>query len=118
MEKYILVVDDDPAIVDSLQIMLEDQGYRVETTMDGNDVKKNMSPYPHLILLDIWMSGVDGGEVCLFIKSQPATEHIPVILISANKNTSDIAARCGADDSLCKPFEMDVLLEKVKQHWK
>lgn len=58
--KKILVADDDPAIVDVMQILLEDDGYNVITTMDGEKVKTLCKQHPDMIFLDIWMSGTDG----------------------------------------------------------
>lgn len=115
-KKRILVVDDNTAILDALKIMLEDEGYEVETTVDGATVKDIQAPLPDLVLLDIWMSGVDGRDVCKFLKSTPATKHIPVIMISAAKDTEQIAKASGADDFISKPFQMDVLLKMVAKY--
>lgn len=115
--KYkILVADDDPGIVESLQLMLEDAGYEVATTVDGETVYKMEKEFPDLLLLDIWMSGQDGRQICKFLKKRKHTKHIPIIMISANKDTEQIARDAGADDFLPKPFEMDDLLNKVKSH--
>jgi CheY-like chemotaxis protein len=71
---------------------------------------------PDLLLLDIWMSGMDGKEICKHLKSQEVTKHIPIIMISANKDTQKIAFECGADDFIAKPFQMKNLLQKVAQY--
>lgn len=115
-KKKILVADDDPAIVDALQLMLEDAGYDVETTVNGESVKDICVDCPDLLLLDIWMSGIDGRDVCKFIKTQDLTKDIPVIMISANKDTAKIAREAGADDFLAKPFDMDELLGKIEKY--
>lgn len=114
--KTILVADDDPAIVDALQLMLETVGYEVKTTVDGNKVKELRSEFPDLLLLDIWMSGQDGRDICKYLKGKSETQHIPIIMISANKDTAKIAKEVGADDFVAKPFEMDELLHKVAKH--
>ncbi len=62
MSKKIMVADDDPAIVEALEMLLTDEGYQVETTNNGRTVHDINSELPDLILLDIWMSGEDGGE--------------------------------------------------------
>ncbi len=114
-KKYkILVADDDPAIVDSIQYMLEDEGYEVNTTVDGATVGIMFETQPDLLLLDIWMSGQDGRDICKALKSQETTRHIPIIMISANKDTESMAREAGADDFLGKPFDIDDLLSKVK----
>ncbi len=115
-KKTILVADDDPAILDSIQIILEDEGYNVITTVDGETVGKMFEEQPDLLLLDIWMSGQDGRDICKALKSQDTTRHIPIIMISANKDTEEMAKISGANDFLSKPFELDDLLKKVKQH--
>lgn len=118
MKKKILVADDDAAIVDAIQLILEDAEYNVETTLNGEDVMKLNKDFPDLILLDIWMSGQDGRTICEFLKGQKSTKHIPIIMISANKDTSQIAKLAGADDFITKPFEMDELLKKVNKYTK
>ncbi|GAC1500314.1 MAG: hypothetical protein NVS1B10_03790 [Candidatus Saccharimonadales bacterium] len=116
MKKRILVADDNPAILDALQIMLEDEGYEVETTIDGATTQNMTEPLPDLLLLDIWMSGVDGRDICKALKSSDITKKIPVIMVSATKDIAQIAKDCGADGFISKPFQMDRLLETVAKH--
>jgi DNA-binding response OmpR family regulator len=116
LKKRILVADDNPAILDALKIMLEEEGYEVETTVDGATVLDMKKPLPDLLLLDIWMSGVDGRDVCKLLKSTTATKHIPIIMVSAAKDTEQIAKDSGADDFIAKPFQMDHLLATVAKY--
>ena len=112
----IMIADDDPAILDATTMILEDEGYQVKTAADGeaiSQIKKNM---PDLLLLDIWMSGQDGRDICRDIKSNAATKHIPVIMISANRDTEKIAREAGAEDFIAKPFDIDYLLQKVRDN--
>jgi DNA-binding response OmpR family regulator len=113
--KKILVADDDPAILHSLQMLLEDEGYQVETTVDGATIGDAQGFRPDLILLDIWMSGMDGREICRQLKSRDNTKGIPIVMISANRDTEQIARQAGADDFIAKPFDIDELLVKVEQ---
>lgn len=115
-KKKILVADDDPSILEAIQLILEDSGYEVVTTVNGETIYQMEKEYPDLLLLDIWMSGQDGSDICRFLKSRETTKDIPVIMISANKDTQAIAKEAGADDFITKPFEMDDLLEKVAQY--
>lgn len=115
-KKHILVADDDHAIGDALQAMLEDTGYCVTTTTDGKNVEQLQKNFPDLILLDIWMSGMDGREICKRFKSQITTKHIPIIMISANTNGEKIAKEAGANDFVAKPFEINDLLAKIEKH--
>lgn len=114
--KNIFIADDDPGIVDSVSMMLEMVGYNVESTLNGEHVpaaveKSNLD----LILLDIWMSGHDGREICKNLKNNNTTKNIPVLMISASRDVKQSALDAGADDFLEKPFEMDVMLNKVKR---
>ncbi|MGH7203186.1 MAG: response regulator [Candidatus Levyibacteriota bacterium] len=117
-KKKIMVADDDPAILDAIKLMLETVGYEVDTTVNGETVRKMVDNLPDLLLLDIWMSGQDGRNICRHLKSKKKTQHIPIIMISANKDTEKIAKEAGADDFLAKPFEMDDLLNKIATHLK
>lgn len=113
----ILVADDDVAILDVLQIMLHEVGgYSVDTVTNGAAVLKVENNPPDLILLDLWMSGMNGGEICQKLKSNSKTRDIPVIIFSANRDIAAIARSSGADDYLPKPFQMNDLLEKVKKY--
>jgi len=113
--KTVLLADDEPAIIDALTELLEEVGYVVRVTTNGN-LGDFPEGYPDLILLDIRMSGVDGGEVCKRLKSSDQTHSIPVIMFSASKDTARIAAAVGADDFITKPFDIDDLLTKIERH--
>jgi DNA-binding response OmpR family regulator len=111
-----LVADDDTAIVDALQMMLEMEGYDVETTINGETVAKAALAKPDVILLDIWMSGQDGREIAKHLKGQDATKNIPIIMISANRDTEQIARESGANDFLAKPFDITHLINLVEKY--
>lgn len=114
MSKKILVADDDPAILDVIQLMLEDEGYEVETSVDGETIYTMEREYPDLLLLDIWMSGVDGRDICKYVKKNKHLKDIPILMFSANKDGAKIAHEAGAEGFIAKPFEMDDLLSKIK----
>lgn len=114
--KKIFVADDNPAILDALEIMLQDKGYEVETTEDGAVAQDLKKPLPDLLLLDVWMSGIDGRDVCKKLKTAPATKNLPIILISATKGIEKIAKDAGADGFISKPFQMNHLLSVVAAH--
>ena len=113
----ILAVDDDKDILEVIQFILEDSGYEVDTLSDGRrllDAIKNHTP--DLILLDIMLGNVDGRELCKNVKGQIDTNGIPVIMISASHNLSDVLKQdCAPDDFIAKPFDINVLLNKIKQ---
>ncbi len=112
-KKRILIADDDAAIVDSTSLILEVMGYEVSSTLNGSEVPEIIKDKPDLLLLDIWMSGVDGRDVCRQLKANEDTRDIPVLMISASRDIKESALDSGANDFLEKPFEMDELLERI-----
>ncbi|WP_295667500.1 response regulator [uncultured Mucilaginibacter sp.] len=116
--KRIMIADDDPGILDAVGLILEFEGYEVHSTLNGSAILSMASEFPDLLLLDIWMSGADGRDICKKLKQDPATCKIPVVLISASKDIERSALDAGADDFLEKPFEMDVLLQKIENQLK
>ncbi len=118
MSKKVLVADDDPAILDSIKMMLELEDYEVNVTINGETIYKMEKDFPDLLLLDIWMSGEDGRDICKYLKNSPDTRHIPIIMISASRDIMQSARDAGADDFIAKPFEMQDLLAKVEKYIK
>ena len=116
MSKMILVVDDDAAILDSIKMILELENYIVQTSKEGETIYKMKNDYPDLLLLDIWMSGQDGRDVCKYLKQNPLTKNIPIIMVSASRDIMQSAKEAGADDFITKPFEIDELLSKVAKY--
>jgi CheY-like chemotaxis protein len=116
MRKRILVAEDDPGIGEMLSEMLSDAGYEVEVQVDGQAIQQMVSPFPDLLLLDIRMSGTNGQTICQHLKSQEATHHLPIILLSAHKDTPRVAREARADDFLTKPFQMEDLLSLVTKY--
>jgi DNA-binding response OmpR family regulator len=114
-KKRILIADDDAGIVDATSLILEVMGYEVSSTLDGSKVTEIIKDKPDLLLLDIWMSGIDGRDVCRQLKANEDTQDIPVLMISASRDIKDSALDSGANDFLEKPFEMDELLERVER---
>ncbi|RYY37111.1 MAG: response regulator transcription factor [Sphingobacteriaceae bacterium] len=112
-QKTIMIADDDPGIVDAVEMMLAFEGYDVRSTYYGSDVLKLQENLPDLLLLDIWMSGEDGRDICKKMKEDEQKKHIPIIMISASKDIKQSAMDAGADDFLAKPFEMNDLMQKI-----
>lgn len=116
MAKKIMIADDDSGILDAMSQMLEGVGYEVVVSVDGESIEKIHDNLPDLLLLDIWMSGLNGRDICKKLKNQELTKHIPIIMVSANKDTKGIAKEAGANDFLAKPFEMDELLAMAEKY--
>lgn len=119
MAKSILIAEDDKAIVEVVKIILDEAGYTTHTIEEGDSVAKIVkSKKPDLVLLDIWLSGEDGGQIAKILKGEDQTKNTPVIMISANNETEQIAKDAGADGFLKKPFDINDLLEIVEKHLK
>lgn len=115
--RCILVVDDDADILEFLRIILEEEGYTIVTSDKGEYLEQlRNGDLPHLILLDMLLSGKDGREIVKYLKSQQATRHIPVIMFSAHPNAEETARQAGADDFLAKPFAIDDLLAAIARY--
>ena len=112
--KKIFIADDDPDILQIISMILKTQDYQVVTTTNAKDIfNYSAKDLPDIILLDIWMSGVDGRDICSQVKNEALTKNIPVLFVSANSNIEEIAKICKADGYIAKPFEMDYLLERI-----
>lgn len=122
MAKKILVIEDDKAIRDTICDILEEENYEVISSGDSKILKSINTMKPDLILLDNWLtewkSDATGQQLSKELKSNPATEHIPVIIISAVSNIKEIAEAGMADAYMRKPFDMSELIEMVKKHIK
>jgi len=117
--KKILVVDDDPGILDALKLTLEDAGYEVTTTEKGDyaeNLRDTNGGLPDVIILDVLLSGKDGRIICQKLKRQEDTRHVPIIMISAHPGAKQSVKAVGADDFLAKPFDIDELLAKIAQY--
>lgn len=112
--KKILVVDDDADIRNVINYILTDGGYEVRELGNGHGVDNAIADSrPDVILLDVVLGDMDGRDICRELKEAPATKAIPIIIISATHAHVDHEKGCHADDYLPKPFDIDVLLQKV-----
>jgi two-component system phosphate regulon response regulator PhoB len=113
----ILVVEDERDLLELLKYNLDREGFEVDTAQSGEDgLKKVRSSPPDLILLDLMLPAMDGLEVCRGIKSRSDTQDIPVIMLTARGEESDIVQglEIGADDYITKPFSPRILMARVK----
>ncbi len=116
MQKHVLIIDDDPVILMSLELLLKKNNYTVLIGRDGLEAIELLKTFmPQVILLDIMMPNMDGYELCQYIKNQPTLQHIKIIFLSAKSKQADIqkGLAMGADDYFTKPFSNKLLLEKV-----
>jgi CheY-like chemotaxis protein len=114
----ILIVEDNDASRDALSRRLERRGYRVVVAVDGAQaVSEGRSERPDLILMDLGLPVIDGWEATRRLKTDPATQHIPIIVLSAHAMTNDreLALAAGGDDFDTKPVRFQALLEKIER---
>ena len=118
MAKRILFVEDEESMMETVKLRLEDAGYEVIESCDGQDaLDKARSDSPDLIILDIMLPRLDGFTVCRMLKFDEEYKHIPIIMLSARAQESDkqMGAEVGADAYITKPFEPSFLLDKIKE---
>lgn len=114
----ILVVDDDPDILDALSEILEGEGYRVRRARNGREAFDRLGPVPpQLILLDLMMPVMDGWEFATRLRQESQlSSDVPIIVLSADRNVGAKARELGAVGHLSKPFELGELLHLLDTH--
>jgi DNA-binding response OmpR family regulator len=115
---HILIVDDEPNIVMSLEFLMRKNGYQVGIARNGTEALAAIDQTPYdLILLDIMMPDVDGLQVCRQLRQNPARTHAKVIFLSAKSREADVQKgyEAGADLYIPKPFSTRQLMEKVRE---
>jgi DNA-binding response OmpR family regulator len=113
----ILIVDDEPNIVQTLQDRLEMNEYDVVTACNGKEgLERAVEHKPDIILLDVIMPLMDGHEMLEALRNQPGCDEMSVIMLTARSQTQDIARAnaCGIEDYIVKPFDLSELLEKIE----
>ncbi|MBD1366728.1 response regulator [Mucilaginibacter sp. ZT4R22] len=120
MAKKVLVIEDDKDIRDAVTLALEDEGYEVISSDNAKILKQLDVVAPDIILLDNWLtdwsSDANGQQLSKDLKTNPATSHIPVIIVSAVSNIKEIAEAGMADGYLKKPFDLAELAAVVKKY--
>ena len=119
MGAKILVIDDEPVIVDLVKFALELEGFTVITAEDGEQgITMAKTEKPDLVVLDIRLPGMNGYEICQQLKSDGITREIPVVLLSVKAAPEDIHAglEAGADDYVPKPFEPAKLIKIIRKN--
>ena len=115
--KKILVVDDDMDILNVVKLLLTYHQFVVKTTWRWEVILKTVKTFtPDLILLDIDLSGADGGDICKKLKQSKETSGVPVILFSCHLLSKNYVKGCDAQGFLAKPFEISKLLEIIRHH--
>jgi DNA-binding response OmpR family regulator len=118
MPRTILVVDDDPVILQLLQVNFEMEGFAVITAADGEEgVERARSDHPDVVVCDVMMPRMSGTELVAKLRADPATEALPILLLTAKAQQTDIGAGLdvGADDYVTKPFDPFDLVDRVNR---
>jgi len=116
MSEKVLIVEDEPALLETLAYNLTRQGYTIDTATDGiSALEIARQTQPDLIVLDIMLPGLDGIEVCRILRQEM---NVPILMLTARDDEIDriIGLEMGADDYITKPFSMRELMARVKAH--
>ena len=117
-KENILIVDDEEDVLELVRYNLEKEGYIVQTAACGEDaLKKASARLPDLIVLDLMLPGIDGLTICRKLKTEGKTQNIPVIMLTAKSEESDVVTglEIGADDYITKPFSPKVLIARIRR---
>jgi two-component system phosphate regulon response regulator PhoB len=106
MRKKILIIDDDQDILDLIEFILKENGFEVIASLSAKILDDLLEIKPNLILLDDWLEDTPGHELCRLLKTNPATKHIPIVMISATMNLAHVSKECSADSYIEKPFDI------------
>ena len=113
----ILIVDDEPNIVQTLQDRLEMNDFNVVTACNGKEgLDMAIQETPDVVLLDVIMPVMDGLEMLEALRKEPSCQDVSVVMLTARSQTQDIARAnaCGIEDYIVKPFDLSELLEKIE----
>ncbi|HYA86593.1 MAG TPA: response regulator [Nitrospirota bacterium] len=117
MNHKILIIDDEPDIVDLVSYNLKKDGFRVMTASDGEEaLNKIQKDKFDLVVLDLMLPNIQGGELCRIMKNDPRTAGIPIIMLTAKGEEGDrvMGLENGADDYITKPFSVRELIARIK----
>ncbi len=117
-QKRILIVDDEEDILSVLKFRLEANNYEVLTASDGQEgLNKARTERPDLLILDLMLPKLDGYKVCRMLKFDEIYKTIPIIMFTAKalQKDEELGKEMGADAYIAKPFEPEILLEKIRQ---
>src|SRR5450756_1855870 len=113
----VLVVDDEPDILELVKYNLDKEGYQVTVVATGEDaLAATRTKMPDIVILDLMLPGVDGLEVCRRLRGDPKTRNIPIVMLTAKGDEADVVTglELGASDYVTKPFSPRVLTARIR----
>ncbi len=117
MIKRILILDDDPGVLEVIDLALTYSGFQVRPLLVSENIFQMVNDFePHLIIIDYILRGTNGGEVCRQLKNDPSTKQIPIIMLSAYVELDQaIDDSYGHTVFISKPFDLSYLLSKINE---
>jgi DNA-binding response OmpR family regulator len=114
--KKILIIEDEQDILDMATMILEDEGYQVQGISEYPGFESTVNSCgADLVLLDLNLRGYRGEDICRYIKKNETLKHMPVLLMSANRDVQAVKEEAGADGFISKPFDLTDFINLVKQ---
>lgn len=111
----LLIVDDSTDLLDAMELILMQKGYTIKTLPGNNNIFNEINDFnPDLLILDIFLSGKDGREICKELRSIIENKYLCIIMFSASPKALEDYRSYGADDYLEKPFGINNLIEKIE----
>ena len=113
----VLIIEDEEDIRELVNYNLSKEGYQITSVESGDEgFKTAKAKQPNLIVLDLMLPGMDGLEICKLLKGDPKTQHIPIVMLTAKGEESDVITglELGADDYITKPFSPKVLVARIR----
>ena len=115
--RTVLIVDDDPGVLEVLELALDAEGYQVVLARNGREgLERATTIRPHLLVVDLMMPIMDGWQLVREFRKQERVEETPVIILSAAHNVEQAARDLGVQAVVSKPFNLDDLLDLIASH--
>ena len=114
--KKVLIIDDDPDVLENLKLILSEKGFEIDTLTSPSELYFRILSFdPHIILLDVNLDNSDGRNICKGLKNHFRTTNIPVILFSGEHNLKDHYKECMAEDFFEKPLDITKLVDRLNE---
>lgn len=115
-KEKIFIIDDSKDILEGMKMFLELKDYKVKTHFNAQEIHEEIASFkPDILILDIYLSGIDGRELCKKLKQSESTKYLKIILFSAASHALKDYEMYGADDCLEKPFGLEEIYTKIEK---